>query len=360
MGAGADVVVDGRPLLPPRTGIGSFLAVLLQEWGRSHPGRVQVLLPAGERVPLPAGVEPIELPPPFHLRAAWRSRRSAIRYFSADSLIVPAVLGRRAVVAVHDLVALRAPELHRPRVRLAFRWLLPLALRRVDAVVVPSEATADELRRRWSRARVRVVGASARRLDATGPLPAGVRPPYLLYVGALEPRKHVPDLAERFLDSAPPGWQLVLAGPMRWLDAADRNRLERARADARLQVLGMVPDDVLGALYVNAEAFAYISSDEGFGLPVLEAMRVGLPVLTTTAPALLQLTGGCALHLDLAARDPYGEPLREALTRLLTDDVLRAELGERAQQRAERFGPGAFATAAWRHVVGTRGAPDRS
>lgn len=355
---GPGVAVDGRSLVPPRTGIGVFTAALVDEWvAAGH--EVTVLVTTGtDLAPGTVAAPVIPLGRPFHLHAAGYARRHRLRYFSPDSLIVPILLGRRATATVHDLAPLLHPATHSLRVRLAYRLLLPLALRRAAAVLVPSEATRRDVAGRHPRARLAVTGEGPRLLPAPADLPAGVRPPFVLTLGSLEPRKHPVQLAQAFADAAPPDWQLVVVGPRRWLPARDVRRLA-ALADgdrladgaARIRLLGHVDDAVLAGLLGHAEALAYVSSYEGFGLPVLEAMAAGVPVLTTTAAALAEVAGDTALLVDLAGADPYGDGLRTALHRLLTDAPLRCDLAARGRQRARDYTWERAAAIAWAAIV---------
>ncbi len=345
------VAVDGRALAPPRSGIGVFTAALVERWATAG-HEVTVLVAADDHVDTTTVAAPvIPVGSPFHLHAAGYARRHGLRYFSPDSLIVPALLGRRATATVHDLAPLRHGHTHTLRVRLAYGLLLGAAVRRARAVVVPSAATRDELLARHPGARVRVVGAGPRPLSPPAPWPAGVRPPYLLALGSLEPRKHPAELAETFLAAAPEPWQLVVVGQLRWLGRRDTARLRTCARSPRVRLLGHVDDAVLAGLLGGAGAMAYVSSYEGFGLPVLEAMAAGVPVLTSTAPALTELAADAALFVDLAGPDPYGAGLREALARLLADDALRADLAARGRERARSYDWGRAADLAWQAIA---------
>jgi alpha-1,3-rhamnosyl/mannosyltransferase len=182
-------------------------------------------------------------------------------------------------------------------------------------------------------------------------LPDDVRTPYLLYVGTLEPRKHVDDLADAFLAVAPPEWRLVLAGARGWLGRDAAVRLDAATSSGRVVELGRVGDDVLAGLLAHAEAFAYPSSYEGFGLPVAEAMAGGVPVLTTSASALAELAGDAAVVVDLDRADAYGTGLRAALQSLMTDATLRARLAEAGRARVAGLSWDATADAVWSAVT---------
>lgn len=329
--------VDARRLAPPRAGVGNHLAALVAAW-QDDPdlrGRVVLLTRRGDE-PAPGlalSTRPLRGGPLWHLRAATAVRVARGRFVSPESLIVPILLGRRATVTVHDLAALRLQDAHPVRTRVVFRSLLGLAVRRAGRVIVPSEATAAELRRSFPRAdRTTVVVRNARRrLSSTAQPPSGLGR-YVLFVGTLEPRKNVEVLVRAFQQVAPAGWRLVLVGAWGWLQEPERQRLEALiDADPRVEHHGYVDDSDLANLYAGAEVFAYPSSYEGFGLPVLEAMAFGTPVIVTDTPALVEVAGGAARLVDPA--DLQGS-LETALAELLGDDDLRRALGRRSLERA--------------------------
>ena len=346
-----ELAIDARALEGHRTGIGVWLGELVTCWAAAG-HRITLLVRRGGQVELP--VPTVQLPSPFHL-SAWRfAHRQRCRYLSPDSMIVPAALGATASVAVHDLVPLLHANAQTRRTRLAFRLLLPAAARRCAAVIVPSAATRDDLLDRFPSAagRVHVVAEAARAFPPPGQLPEGVRPPYVLFTGTLEPRKKPVELVRAFEQAAPPGWQLVLAGKRGWLSPQERQALDARRASTRVRELGYVSDEVLAGLLGAAGALAYPSTYEGFGLPVLEAMAAGVPVLTTSAPALREVAGDAALLLDLDGPVPFEQRLEESLRRLLSDARLREALSAAGRKRAREFSWAAAAAALWPLVTG--------
>jgi glycosyltransferase involved in cell wall biosynthesis len=280
--------------------------------------------------------EQVELP--------WRARR-----LGAAVLHVPAGPGplwhpTPLVMTVHDLAPLRRPELL-PHARSRWywgRWVLATA-RRAQAVIAPSEATrADLVAAGVPAERVAVVplaaaleapdapqGDADRAVVARYALP----PRYLLYVGTIDRRKDYPSLlgALRHLDA---DLGLVVAGTLIAGRTDFHAHVAAHGLGARVRVLGYVPDADLGALYRCAQALVYPSVFEGFGLPVLEAMACGTPVVTYRATALVEVAGDAALLVD----PPWSaERLAAALRRLLADEALRQTLRARGRARAAGF-----------------------
>jgi glycosyltransferase involved in cell wall biosynthesis len=328
------LAVDARALTGRRTGIATWLAGALSEADQSE---LVLHVKTGEVSDFPES-QVARHPRGFHLRVAWQTLRADARYLSPDSLIVPILLGKRASVAVHDLAPLARPETQTLRTRIAYRLLLRLAVRRAGHVIVPSQATRDELLRFAPRVRlVQVIQEAARKLPDPGLTPAHRPPdlelPYVLFTGTIEPRKNVPTLVQAFRDAAPSGWQLVIAGGWGWLAEGDRVALQR-QAGEQVRLLGFVDDLTLAALYRDADLFVYPSSYEGFGLPVLEAMAAGVAVITTDTPALRELVRG---HAELASLTDLRAELARLLHVLTSDPVLRQLVAAQGLERASEF-----------------------
>lgn len=234
------------------------------------------------------------------------------------------------VVTMHDLAFLRSPEHFTPRGIRFFARGLELALRDADLVICPSEATAADCRSNGfpaERVRVAPWGVSARKAskaeihDALRRFDLGA--PYLLWTGTVEPRKNLPRLVEAFL-SMDTDLTLVLAGPEGWNE--DLGPL-MARGGERIRSLGFVQPDDLRALYAGAEAFCYPSLFEGFGLPVVEAMAQGTPVITSQGIATEEAAGGAAVLVDPHEPASIAAGIAEALRD-------RGSLAERSLARA--------------------------
>jgi len=252
----------------------------------------------------------------------------------------------RYVVTIHDMTLSLLPQYHPWRKRLIVRPLIPLIARRAARIITVSEhARADIVRLlRVPPERVVVVPEAAAAIFRSAPAAEQARVraryqldrPYLLYVGTLEPRKNLVRLIRAWHALWRRGvipHQLVLVGGRGWQDAEIYDTIAQLDCGDALRLAGYVPTADLPALYSAADAFAFPSLSEGFGLPVIEAMACGTPVLISTAPALRELAGDAALTVN-----PCDErALTDALEQLLTDAALRADLRVRGLLRAAAF-----------------------
>lgn len=208
------------------------------------------------------------------------------------------------VVTLHDLAFLHAPEHFTRRGNRMFRWGLDVIRQRADAVLVPSRQTWDECARAGieeSRLRLVPLGVHPDVTTPDGVAAAlrrfGLTRPYVLWCGTQEPRKNLAGLLDgfaRFCDGDTE-LDLVLVGPPGWGDALGSGRRP---PEHRIHTLGFVEPDDLTALYRGARAFVYPSLREGFGLPVLEAMAHGVPVVTTMGTPMADLVGGAGVCVD--------------------------------------------------------------
>lgn len=356
------VGLDLTPLLPTPTGVDVYLTRLVEHLARlDSTGRYTVFVNREDR-PRFAGT----LPQNFTVAAL--AARPRLARFAFQQIVLPAVLrargidvlhspaflmplvrtGARHAVTIHDMTFFshraQHSRLHRSA---AFHALVRASLGRADLLIVPSDAVRREVLRlapTTPPARLRVVpngvGAEFRPQPPSAAAPVlhrlAVPSPYLLYVGTLEPRKNLVrllDAYERVLASgAAPA--LVLAGQLGWDAGPLRARLAAPALQKRVHVTGYVDARDLPFLYAGARAFVYPSLAEGFGMPPLEAMACGVPVVASTDPALAENLADAALLVD--ATDVGA--LADALRRVLADDALRTTLVARGLARAAAFG----------------------
>lgn len=254
--------------------------------------------------------------------------------------IPPAARGAALVATVHDLAFDAFPRAFPPMWRLLYRAGVRAAARRADLILVPSIATAEDLEDRYGVGpeRIRVTPlASAlpeHGADLETVLPRlGIPRPYVLCPATLEPRKNQVRLIRAYRQVAPEiPHALVLAGPDGWGVDAISAEIGRPGPGTIVRT-GMLSPVDLDAIYRGADAVAYVSTYEGFGLPVIEAMQRGVPVLGSTTPAVAETAGEAAVLVDpddIAA-------IAEGLARVLTDRSARDELVEKGSMRAAGY-----------------------
>jgi glycosyltransferase involved in cell wall biosynthesis len=255
-------------------------------------------------------------------------------------------LGVRRVVTIHDMFAYVYPDKHNRLDIWRYRWQLPTAARRADALITVSECSRRDIERFWG------IGAESVSVVTSGVDPAftpvtdadeqqrvlsryGIRPPYLLYVGSLNARKNIARLFEAFAAIRPryPHLTLVVGGKRQWQTSEIDATFRRLQLESCVHFTGYLDDADLPALYSGARMFLFPSLYEGFGLPPLEAMACSTPVITSNVSSLPEVVGNAALLVD-----PFQvEEIAGAICRVLDDPVLADHLCTVGRQRAMGF-----------------------
>ncbi len=351
------VLIDATPLPAQRVGVGSYVTALVGALAARGDAEVHVLVKRRDLEELsalaPGATMHAAGPRSRPSRIVWEhtalprwAKRVRCEVFHGPHYTLPGSLPCPAVVTFHDPTFFTHPDLHERAKVSYFRRAARIGARRASRVIAVSEYA-----RRGAIAHAGVpedcievvpLGVDARRYSpAPGPdderlrARAGVSGPYVLWVGALEPRKDVPTLVAAFAELVAEGLDrsLVLVGPPAWGAAAITSSIERSAITDRVVRTGYVTEDEKVALYRGADAFVYPSIAEGFGLPVLEAMACGTPVVTTTGSAPEEVAGDAAVLV--APQDTAG--LREAIRRVLDDVSVAGELRRRGPERARGF-----------------------
>jgi glycosyltransferase involved in cell wall biosynthesis len=333
-----NVALDGTPLSMPTGGIVRYTAELSRALAENFPednywfiSDQPFSMPTEEFRNLNRGIGPRHA-----LERRWWTWgiqtamiRLGIEVFHGTDFAVPYVPLRPSVLTLHDLSPWKDPAWHRGAERVRWRSPYLLGLGLATMIVTPSESVRRESVEHFRNIHPGKVitvplAASSHFRPVAGP---PRRAPYFLYTGTLEPRKNIPLLVEAWKEvRSQHEVDLVLAGRR-------REDFPELPALAGLHVLGPVPEAELPQLYSGAVAFLYPSFYEGFGLPVLEAMRCGAAVITTRGGAVGEVVGGAAVRLD--ARD-----VREwvgAMTIALTQPEWLCEWRRRALARSEEF-----------------------
>jgi glycosyltransferase involved in cell wall biosynthesis len=276
----------------------------------------------------------------------WAIRRSGVHLLHSLAFVSPLLSPAPVVITVHDLSFLRFPERFRPANRLYLSTMTRLSCRRARRVIAVSQATAEEI--------VRLLGVSPSRIDVIPhgvehdrfrPIPAvelqsfrqekALPERFILYLGTLEPRKNILALIDaygrsRAIREAIP---LVIAGGKGWYYEEIFERVERLGLTDDVRFPGFVPDAEIPLWYNAATVFVYPSLYEGFGLPLLEAMACGTPVIGSAASSLPEVVQDAGL---LVAPGDVDE-LSDSLDRVVKDRNLQAELSERGRKRSSGF-----------------------
>ncbi len=283
-------------------------------------------------------------------------RRDKLDVFLSPHFKAPGIRSCPVAITIHDLLFLQMPPEVSGRSALycrAFRSFAASFARRAAAVLTVSEYSRRDIIELLDvpPAKTHVVGNCVgpeyHRIDDAAQIADAKRHyrldgDYILYVGHFGPHKNLAGLLKTYAALDPKlraRFRLVLAGsPDKWTPQA-RETAGRLGLGDRVLMPGHIAEEHLPTLYAGAAAFATLSQWEGFGLPVLEAMACGTPVICSNRTALPEVTGGAALLVD--PDDP--EQCAAALARILTDDVLRTELRAKGAARVEHFSPGRFA-----------------
>jgi glycosyltransferase involved in cell wall biosynthesis len=307
-----------------------------------HLGR----FPQANEVVLP-GKKPLARLWREHVLLPAACRRDGIDLLHCPKSAIPFRAPCPVVVTLHDLIPLKHPETERLAARLYWRLQIPIAARRSSFIITDSEHARQEIMADFDvpaeRIRAVMLGFDPRMIEPRDPATGtavraryGLPEQYLLYVGTIQPRKNIATLIEAFnllkKERGVPN-RLVIVGRKGWLYDQLFARISELGLAKEIVFTGFVPDEDLPFIYDGARVFAYLSLFEGFGLPPLEAMACGVPVVTSNTTSLPEVVGDAGITLpptDVGA-------VCDALWRILGDAALRETMSRNGAARARQF-----------------------
>ncbi|HSS20903.1 MAG TPA: glycosyltransferase family 1 protein [Pyrinomonadaceae bacterium] len=354
--------IDGLPLTALKTGVGHYTYELARALARAEPT-------SQFEIVYPSTYQPIELPPQdgtdgqshsqnlklnrvqvgLFGRRWWAAglphylRRSKYDVFHGTNYEVPLWRRCASVLTIHDLSHLVHPETHEKARAKRARRRLPVMVRAADAIITPTEAVRFEVCERFNVEPERVFAIPEAARTTFFPVSfadtrevrkrLGIRDDFLLAVGTLEPRKNLTVLLEAFEKFPQGATQLVIAGGKGWLAGPLFEQIKKSPLRDRIVLTDYLHDDDLRALYSSCRVFIYPSIYEGFGLPPLEAMACGAPVIASRIAALEENFAGASVLFDPGSADELAERLGE----VLSDENFRSQLAAAGRRRAADF-----------------------
>lgn len=355
--------IDARVLFSRKTGDRSYIVNLLRNLPLVRPHFEFVAFAERHRIhsingrcaasALANGIRFIYLSSPFGWHFSQVALPIGAKAFKVDMLHVqyigPILVRHRFVTTIHDVSWRRLPRCFPSHNRLLLNMFIPITLRLADAIITDSHSSREDLMRLFNAAPEKVhvipLGVSD---DFFAPPSQrecdellsryGLRRGYALYLGVLQPRKNLHRLIEAVAMLRDNGmwqndWVLVIGGKLGWHYEMLFRAVERFRLSGIVKFIGYVDDEQLRPLYACARVFVYPSLWEGFGLPVVEAMASGVPVITSNVGALKELAEGAAVLVN-----PYDvASIADALYKLMSDEAVCESLREVGKERAMQF-----------------------
>ena len=351
------IAFDGTTLTPGRTGVGYYTEHLLQHLAREVEASGDEIVvvsnqPIDTERPLPPHVR-VHDGHRFPVRIGWMQLRAQraldvlrpdVAHFTNGMMPIGSPVS--TIVTIHDMSLRLYPQCHPVRRLLLNRPLMHVAIRQAAAIVTVSDSARRDLMRFHGipADRVSVVHEAASpafrpitdralldRVRARYGLPSR----FVLYVGTIEPRKNLLRLVDAFAQARRRGLphHLVCVGPYGWSSRDLAGRIDQLGVGDAVHFTGYAPFEDLPAIYNLGEFFVFPSLYEGFGLPVVEAMASGLPVITSNTSSLGEIAADAAATIDPTNTDA----LADAIAHVATDHALRRDLSERGLRRAQDF-----------------------
>ncbi len=336
---------DGRSLASPAGGVRRYAGELLDGLVRVHPNHTIVVFGASAEATQPYAVQTRPVRQIFPTNFGWSLidlpqaiRGEGLDVFHAPAYTAPLHGAHPLALTIHDVSYERHPEWYPYRRDAIRRWFYRRCARTADVVITDSSFSRSEIAAAYGidarHIRVVPLGVGSPFLTSTLPRPpADVQQPYLLHVGDLHVRRNLRTLVRAL--ARLPSVSAHMTPPLLILAGADRGEranieAEARRANIQIHFAGAVSDDALASLYAGATAFVYPSRYEGFGLPLLEAMACGAPVVGARAGAIPEVVGDAGILVD---PDDEGE-MAVWISRLMTDATLADRLRRAGRMRA--------------------------
>lgn len=320
------VALDATPLSMTSGGLPRYVSELTGALSEAFPAD-EFLLSSDQ--PFPSAFPRLPGPANWLERRWWLygaervNARAGVTLFHGTNFAVPYFSRRPTVLTIHDLSPWLNPAWHSGAGRVRKRS--PRMIGLSSMILTLTQAVKQEVIDRFHVTPGRVAVTPLAAPTAFRPTPRPAAKPYFLFVGTIEPRKNIPMLLEAWREvRGDHNIDLILAGRR-------RSDFPAIAAEPGLQVLGETPEAELPGLYTNAIASIYASQYEGFGLPVLEAMQCGAPVIVSRDPALTEVSGGAAIQVSSAAE------MAAAMRALCSDPELRATQSAKSLARAHEF-----------------------
>jgi len=360
--------IDGIPLKDIKTGVGHYTFELARSLALASPTDQLEIVSPFSFFPGDHSEDPLDgWPPNLRLTQvqvnAWARnwwtiglpryiKRRSLDLFHGTNFDIPLWKRCPAILTIHDLSDFLYPETHEARGVWRARRRLPFMARTATQIVTHSESVRREVIEHLQVSREKVIAIPAAARSVFRPLPPdqtietrkrlGVEDEFLLFVGTIEPRKNLIVLLNAYrelLRATELHPQLVIAGKKGWLTDSLFSSLRELGIEERVLFTGYLSDNDLCALYSSCRVFIYPSKYEGFGLPPLEAMACGAPVIASSIPSIREVTGETARLVAPAGSDD----LAQAIVTLLRDENERQRLSVAGLKRAQQF--------SWNHTA---------
>ncbi len=354
--------IDGIPLKDIKTGVGHYTFELARSLALASPTDQLEIVSPFSFFPGDHSEDPLDgWPPNLRLTQvqvnAWARnwwtiglpryiKRRSLDLFHGTNFDIPLWKRCPAILTIHDLSDFLYPETHEARGVWRARRRLPFMARTATQIVTHSESVRREVIEHLQVSREKVIAIPAAARSVFRPLPPdqtietrkrlGVEDEFLLFVGTIEPRKNLIVLLNAYrelLSATELHPQLVIAGKKGWLTDSLFSSLRELGIEERVLFTGYLSDNDLCALYSSCRVFIYPSKYEGFGLPPLEAMACGAPVIASSIPSIREVTGETARLVAPAGSDD----LAQAIVTLLRDENERQRLSVAGLKRAQQF-----------------------